>query len=72
MGERAMKGLPKRQPADGQVRVTRVHEGLAVSVTTHDREETIVMSDYNAARVLCSLCLFLDVPMPKPLLKLGM
>ena len=67
-----MNELPKRQPADGPINMSRVHEGIAMTVTTHGREESIVMSDYNAARVLCALCLFFDVPMPKKLLKLGM
>jgi hypothetical protein len=64
--------LPERQPADGPIHVTRVTEGIAISVTTHGIEQGIVCSEYNAARVLAVLCIMLQVPIPKAIGKMAM
>lgn len=70
--------LPQRQPDDGAINVHRDDRGegvpaeIIVTVSTGVRQETIRMSEYNAARVLCALCLFLGVPMPKALGKMKM
>lgn len=64
--------LPQHQPSDGPVHVTRVHEGIAVTVETKGNEQSIVMSEYNAARTLAILCIMLELPIPKALGKMSM
>lgn len=65
--------LPERKPTDGPINIIRTQEDdLIVSVTTDGEIQSIAMSEYNAARILASLCIFLDVPIPKKLLKLPM
>lgn len=60
-----------RRPEDGSVSILRAHdqELLLVKVTHDGQEQTIVMSEYNAARVFGMLALMLGIELPT---KLGM
>lgn len=60
--------MPQRQPLDGPISVTRMgdnHEEICISVTNNDQARGVVMSEYNAWRVLGALSVILGVPLSK-------
>ncbi len=65
--------MPERQETDGGVQVGVAGEGmLLIEAITKGQTQGMVVSRYNAARLLCMLCLMLEVPHPKALGKLPM
>jgi hypothetical protein len=69
----AMFEMPKRSEVDGPVSVNRpTEDAIALSASHKGEMQTIVVSRYNAARLLVMLCMMLEVPHPKPLGKLSM
>lgn len=63
--------LPERHLNDGPVKVSRIpSDRICISAVSGDRGDTIVVSEYNATRILVSLCIMLEVPIPRALGKL--
>lgn len=53
-----------RRPEDGAISVSRVEPGmLRLSVVTDGQEETITLSEYNAARIFAGIALMLHIPL---------
>lgn len=60
--------MPARQPLDGPIEVRRMgdnHEEICIRVTNNDQARGVVMSEYNAWRVLGALSLLLGLPLSK-------
>ncbi len=70
--------MPKRSDIDGAVGVCRMVEtappyddlGITINARHDGTHREIVVSRYNAARILVMLCTMLEVPCPKPLAKM--
>jgi hypothetical protein len=62
--------MAERQPGDGAVSASRpVPDKLAVTVTTDGKMQSLVMSEYNAARLFGMLALMLEIPLPRAVAK---
>lgn len=58
-----------RAPEDGPMSVTREGKKIRIAVTTGGTEESILVTEYNAARVLGALSLLLEAPLSKQVAK---
>jgi hypothetical protein len=58
-----------RKPEDGPISVTREGEKIRVVVETGEVSQSILMSEYNAARVFGALSVTLEVPLSKAVAK---
>jgi hypothetical protein len=57
--------MAERTPADGPVSVTREGDRIRVTAATDGNRESILMTEYNAARILGLLSLILEAPLSK-------
>jgi len=55
---------PPRGPQDGPVNVTRIDDGMALTVSHNGETRTIYMTEYNAWRVFGMLSFMLEVKLP--------
>lgn len=59
-----------RLPDDGAMGVQRLDNGnLLLSVETAGKEQSMEVSDYNAARLFGSIAFFLGLPLPSKISK---
>lgn len=65
--------MPKREACDGPIGLSRPDEHtIAIEACHEGKRLPIVVSRYNAARILVMLCLMLEVKPPKEIAKMPM
>lgn len=55
---------PPRTPIDGPISVGRSGPDINIHATHSGIEQSIVVTEYNAARIFASLSLILGIPLP--------
>lgn len=64
--------MPERTAMDGRVGVGRENENIVIEATHGGQARALVVTPYNAARILAMLCIMLEVPIPRALRNLPM
>lgn len=56
---------PQRGPKDGPVSVTRRDDGIGISVTHDGQEHDLLLTEWNARRLLGMLSVILELPLQR-------
>ncbi len=60
-----LPAMPERRDSDGGVKVSRVDDYILIAVTSLGKEESILISPYNAWRVFGMLSVLLGLRLPR-------
>ena len=64
-----LPSMPERLDSDGGVRVSRVDDYILISATSLGKEESILVSPYNAWRIFGMLSVILGLPLSRAVSK---